>query len=177
MGLGESVPMIAINGKATLPTNYLYPSSLSYVDENENVIEIEVLSDSEYISRLGDDLAKPSLDYPVSNFQNGMIFVNPKAITRIDFIYIRRPITAFFDYVISPTEGIKYLSEGQMYYLLAGEESRTGITTAGTIIASQSKELDFNEEMHPEYMLEILKLMGINLRDVELYQAITQQQQ
>ena len=36
------------------------------------------------------------------------------------------------------------------------------------------KELDFNDEMHPEYLKEMLKLMGINLRDAELYQAINQ---
>jgi len=175
MGHGQSVPMIAVNGLATLPTNYLYPSAISYFNDDDKVIEIEALNDSEFISRLGDELATPTLDYPVCNFQNDMIMLNPKTINRVDFIYIRRPVTAFFDYYISPTDGVVYMPVGTTHLLVSGEEYRDG-TTTGTV-TSQSVELDFNEEMHPEYLLEVLKLMGINLRDTELYQAITAQQQ
>lgn len=176
-GHGQSVPLIANNGFAVLPTDYLYPSSLSYTDETGMVIEIEALSDAEYISRQGDVLASPNADYPICNFQNSALFVKPNSISRIDFIYIRKPITAFFDYYISPTKGVIYVEEGQSYTLQTGEEAPNHpLVSVGQSFTSISKELDFKEEMHPEYIIEKLKLMGINLRDTELYQAITAQQ-
>lgn len=176
-GHGQTVPLIATNGFAVLPTDYLYPSSLSYTDETDMVIEIEALSDAEYISRQGDVLAMPNADYPICNFQNNALFIKPSTINRIDFIYIRKPITAFFDYYISPTKGVIYLEEGQSYTLQSGEEAPYHPTViAGQSFSSFSKELDFNDEIHPEYIGELLKLMGINLRDTELYQAITAQQ-
>ena len=173
-GFDNSVPLIANLGHAVLPTDYLYPSSISFINDYNEPIEIEALTDNEYVSRLNDALAKPDLDYPICNFQNNALYVMPKTITRIDFIYIRKPITAFFDYYISPTIGVVYLPFGVQHPLLAGEEYRDG-TTTGTVTGI-SKELDFNEEMHPEYIMEVLKLMGINLRDTELFQAISEQQ-
>ena len=170
-GYGQTVPLISTTGYFSLPSDYLYPSVISYEYEGKTK-EIEILNDTDFISRKSDVIASPSMRYPIGNFQNGLIWVLPTNISRVDFIYIRKPITAFFDYYISPTNGVVYLEPNTTYTLQSGEEYRTGQTT-GTV-TSQSKELDFNDEMHPEYLKEMLKLMGINLRDAELYQAINQ---
>lgn len=177
MGSGVSVPLQVQNGIAQIPTDYLYPSSLSYSDGSK-IRTIEVLNDASFESRISNPLIFPRVKYPIANFQNAFIRVIPLFINRINFIYYRKPITAYFDYYISETIGIQYLLPNTTHTLLADEvaPNHPTVPPLGTF-TSLSVELDFNEDMHPNYLNKMLELVMTNLRDVEGYKITESQKE
>lgn len=184
MGSPDLMPLqIDSDGIATIPTDFYYPSSLSYKHaENvdcEPVIKkrvIEVLTDAQWDEILNHSIRPPSYKYPVCNFQNGFIRFAPTDLKFADFVYIRFPLIPVYDYYFDSNGAYVYLPQGSTHTLLAGEEGSQGQTT-GTVV-SLSQEVEFDDTNKIDIAGLILQMIGINLREGQLFQyadKVTQQ--
>lgn len=122
---GSSGPLVIdSNGVAIIPDNYIHHSSiwwneykkLSCGKTERRPRPVEVLSDNEWPSRLGDPNVKkrPSKKYPVCKYENGYIQFEPRDLGSVDFKYLSFPASPYFDYDIINSEPV-YLPPGQTH--------------------------------------------------------------
>lgn len=140
MGNGSTQPL-SINsfGRATIPADFMYSSALLYKVVNVNDAQnpgyeynsVEVLTDAEYVERLQDAVVKINKKYPVAVFGNGIIQFYPTDLAWCQFIYLRRPTTAYFDYD---------LVNDELFYLPPGttRKGESVVVSAATINGSQT---------------------------------------
>jgi len=106
---GDDIPLAVVNGKATLPADYMHVSnigSFSYPEggsQGVHVNPVEILNDNLWYNRLGSSINPPSIEYPVVRFMNNYMEVLPIDIKTIDFTYLRKPNTPNFVYTVDPT--------------------------------------------------------------------------
>jgi hypothetical protein len=93
-------------------------------------------------------------------------------ITNVSLSYYRFPNTPVLDYYINTSGVIQFLSEGATHTWTTGETDSTGTvrTTGDPDWTSLTAELEYNEDMHEDFMNEILSRVGIRLHRPELAQ-------
>jgi len=150
MGATSTMPLtVNTSGDATLPTNYVYPSSLRYKyvsgTVNKPGIAIEVLTDAQLGDRLASSIVMPTKKNPVCVFYNTYIKFYPNDLQFVDFTYLRLPNKPVYAYTVDANDNIIYDPDN-------------------------STDLEWGEENHTRIADMILREMGINLRDQELQQ-------
>ena len=93
---GDNPPLVVdTNGEALLPSDFFYPSTLTYkyVKDNGEIVlrEIELLSDKEYNKRLSSFVSRPSRKFPVGNIYGNKIRFYPYTLKFVDMIYLKVP--------------------------------------------------------------------------------------
>jgi hypothetical protein len=167
-------PPLAIDSKgyAQLPSNFYYRTALSYrqffnkKDAPTKVItsKIEVVNDDIWNSKLVSSIDAATEKSPIANFLNTSIRFYPIKNVNVDFSYIRYPINCVFDYYIDTYGAGIYLPQGATYTLKTGEEYPANPTaTAGTIITSQSIEVEFGDLQKIDIISYALFYIGCNL--------------
>jgi hypothetical protein len=177
MGQNDTDPLyIDSAGYATLPSDYYYHSSCSYIEainkpdctpELKPRI-VEVVTDAQWDVIMSSPIRPPSKKYPIMNYQSGFIRFAPVDLKQVSFIYLRYPTTPCYDYYIDAYGGYIYLQEGQKYTLQTGEQGSSG-QTSGTV-TSLSRELEWNEIGKIDIANLVLQHIGINLREGQLFQ-------
>lgn len=186
MGGGSTMPLkVSSSGLATIPTDYMHGSSMYYKKVvgssglNPSITEkiIEELTDSEFSERVGSVL-RTTTKYPVCTYRNGYIEFRPKDINYVEFTYLRKPTTPYYDYYISTSGEEIYLEAGEVHTWATGEVDSSGVThTIGDPnYTSQTFELEFPENTHIAITRLILSKVGINLSDADIYVYSEQQQ-
>lgn len=90
----DTAPLVVVNGKAQLPTDYYYCSTIIYKlvrNTNVKIRLVEVVNDLQWAERLSSSIVTPTLKYPIANFQSDYLRVSPAVIRYLDFIYLRFP--------------------------------------------------------------------------------------
>ena len=134
---------------------------------------LEYISEDEYSDRLGDSILAPSATSPLIFERAGVIVIKPDTITEVNISYFRYPLKPFCDYYIAATTGIKvFLDAAEVRVWATGDIDSSGTThTFGDANwTSLTQELEFNEDLHEEYMLTILSIAGMKLDKVQLAQ-------
>lgn len=180
MGDGVTSPLIInTNGRANIPTDYYYHSSLKYIDVSNAANctpqklprTVRVLTDTEFDAIEGRVITAPTIKYPVCNYQSGFIRFLPKTLKKVDYIYYRYPLTPVYDYYINADGENIYLSEGEQHTLTAGEEGSAGQTyspTSTTTVTSLTQEFEFNDIDKIDIAILILSDIAQNLSDDRL---------
>jgi len=134
---------------------------------------LEYISEDEYSDRLGDSILAPAATSPVIFERAGVIVIKPDTITEVDITYFRYPLKPFCDYYIAATTGIKvFLDAAEVRIWATGDIDSAGTThnLGDPNWTSLTQELEFNEDLHEEYMLTILSIAGMKLDKIQLAQ-------
>lgn len=164
------------DGYAVLPSNFFYPSALSYKYFPNNdctgtykTRKIDVLTDQQWDYVIGSSIRRPTLKYPAANFQAGTIRFSPTNLQRVDFVYLRYPANPVYDYYINADLDHIYLLPGTSHVLVAGEEGSMG-QQPGTSVVSMSVEMEWNYSNRLDILAFILSFLGMNMREGALQQ-------
>jgi hypothetical protein len=139
------VSLISTNGKALFPDDYRYYNSASYLNTKTfREAAFEELSGDEWNWRKSSDLDQPSEEYPACIVRDGFLEIAPLSVKSIRLDYIFTPPAPVYGYTV--TNGRRVYNE------------------------STSTDFVFKEEDIPDLVYRMATVMGIELRDAELYQ-------
>lgn len=86
---------VDVDGRATIPSDYVHVSSVRYND-----LAVEVLSNDVIGNRLQSPIVYPDKKYPICTFYSGYIQFYPKDLGFVNFDYLRMPQTPVWGYTI-----------------------------------------------------------------------------
>ncbi|MFA5409588.1 MAG: hypothetical protein WC343_12530 [Bacilli bacterium] len=131
-------------GVGTLPSTLVYPIAVNGV-YNTSLRNIEIISEEEKNYRIGNMVAPPIEDYPISIIDTS-IRVWPTNVASIDLTYIKQPTKPVYITSVNATSGLNEYS-------------------------GSSTEYEWNEHNHPDLFMEIINLLGIsaNTEDIKKY--------
>lgn len=90
-GRDYPVLLIDVNGYATIPTDYIHYSSISYGKQ-----PVEMLRDAQYQDRLNDSIKYPTKKDPICTIYSGYIQFQPTDMGAVNFVYLRLPATPYW---------------------------------------------------------------------------------
>ncbi len=168
----------ATTGRGTLPTDYYTYSNgtIKYAVTgiaDMTVRPVEFLSNDLYEVR-GTKMGatKPTLKYPIATIRGNEIQVNPKSANEVRLVYIKSCESPKYDYYIDAYGEEQYMPPNTTHNLLTSEVGSAGQTTG--IIRSLTVDFLMYPGMHLKLAAEMLKLIGVNLRDQVLEQYAQQ---
>lgn len=138
MGSPQGTAPLAVNsdGVATLPADYVHFSSSRTLEG----YPVEILTDANYNERLMNPNRTPSIRHPIMTMYSKYLLFTPKDIQQVHFVYLRLPVYAHLAVTVDPTTDVE------------------------TYDSANSKDTEFPEDMHTEYIRRMLMNMGVNLR-------------
>jgi hypothetical protein len=86
---------VDIDGRASIPPDYVHVSSVRYGNKAVEVLSNDVLGD-----RLSSALVYPSEKYPICTFYGGYIQFHPVSLGFVNFDYLRMPETPVWAYTV-----------------------------------------------------------------------------
>jgi len=154
---------------------YSYAFILGAHDSDNNV-EIDFVTEFEYHDRLADSVMVPSASVICAVERASEIVVYPDTISNINISYMRYPDTPFLDYYIDVSGYRQFLAASEIHTWATGEIDSSGTTrTLGeSDWNSFTTELEFEIDMHGDFMNEILSRVGIKLNEPQVTQAAEQ---
>lgn len=173
----ESVTIALGVGDISSLTDYWHATNASHAITGYPIVPIDIVSDVEYQARSFSDLEKPGEMWPILKIVDDTLLVNPSTITSIDFEYLKNPNVPYFDYYIDADDKIQYLTEGQVYTLLANEtytdKEDGSVLTVGETIGvkpaqdanNMSIEMSFPPGERVQVLYIILSKLGISLNE------------
>ena len=168
------------NGWAWLPDNY-YRKSFMFAlgDEVNGEVEkvwVDFCTDYEWGLRQTEYLMAPTLKHPIARLAGWQVQIRPIEITDALFYYLQKPYDPVFDYYYNANGRIVFFPEGT-HTLQAGEIGRQG-EVAGDVIASQNRDLDWNENEQLIIVGMICSKAGVNLKEGQVieYSELYKQQ-
>jgi len=177
-GPSDPGPLSVVNGIAILPKDYVHVDYInySYIDTacsgKVTYPLIDVLTGAQWSNRISSATLNESGKiefYPYCNFQKDYIQFRPKNISFVNFVYWRSPKAPRYDYYIDVNDNIVYMPEGTSHTLLPGETGSAG-QTSGTVFSTTS-QLEWPEDVHPDFANFLLSYIADNLRSQELKQS------
>lgn len=158
---------VAVAGSLTY--TFAYPLGASVVSTSKPV---DFVSEAEYQDRVGDSVMLPSADAPVAMERGGDIVIKPDSVTNINISYYRFPNDPKLDYYIDTNSVIQFLTAGATHTWATGETDSAGTvhTIGDADWSSLTVELEFNEDMHQDFLSEILSRVGIRLKEPQITQ-------
>jgi hypothetical protein len=112
---------------------------------------VEMLSNSDFRSRLSSALRFPSIRRPIATIEDDDFLFAPDSIKKVSYTYIRRPKTPFFDFDVI---------NGQPVYLPPNEFHANGNP-------SLSVELEWFVDVWPEFIERTYQQAAINIKSGE----------
>ena len=151
---GVSPLIIDVNGYTPIPADYDRYSSMTYkmVTNNPDCKPtvknrpVDILTDSQWESRLSNSISKPTLKYPVCNFQDTFIRFMPVNLQMVDFIYLRKPVDPYYATTQDP------------------------LTDEAIYDPVNSVELDWGVSNHLAICWMLLQKIGLNLSEQQVLQ-------
>lgn len=178
-GIHNPLAQVNSQGIYTLPTNYIHYASIGYwyqlieIGQAPQVVEIDVVTEGEWNSRISDAIEAPGKDFlnpPICKFNASDIQFWPKDIQFASFSYLRLPLTPVYDYYYSEAEQPIYLPPGTSHTLTGTEVGSAG-QIAPTVVTSNTVELEFPADTHIDIATLLYQIMAQNLKDPMMYQA------
>jgi len=155
------------------PMDFKHLISMTVVDTNTS---IEIIRDNEKTARiLNSSLSAPTLEFPVALASGQTFQVFPSTVSGVVMLYYRQPrsrnpLTGALDAVAFPS----YVPIGPTL------ENNVSLTTAQNVLlmdVTNSRDFDLPEHYMNEVTSEILKMIGVRLRDNTLAAYGMQQSQ
>lgn len=148
------VPSLIVDGYATLPDDFRYPISAAYTNVasgNAYVVPVEELASSEWVYRLSSELDKPNLEYPAYIMRGkGTMQIAPSTISFIELTYVVNPPNPVWNF--------------------------TAVSGRRVFEETGSVDFLFKEEDISDLVYRIASMLGLEIRDVEAYQATKSEQ-
>lgn len=140
------------NGQGLIPANYIHATSMrfNYITQgpNKKITKVErpivEVDDDKLGDRLISEIVAPTKRHPIATFYNNYIQYHPIDLKTVKFTYLRLPADAVWAF--------------------------TTVSGRPVYDAGNSTDLEWPDDTHNEIIIRILSLVGINLRDQELFQ-------
>lgn len=141
--------------------------------DSDNDVIVDLVSEDEYHDRISDSVMTPSADCICAVERSTEVVVYPDSITNINVSYLRYPNVPFLDYYINDTGYLQFLAAGATHVWATGETDSAGTvhTLGDANWASLTVELEFIEDMHLDFLNEVLSRVGVRLENPMLIQA------
>jgi hypothetical protein len=186
-------PITLSEGIGELPDDYGRLIGEPRFYDGDNTIVTDVVTAIEYSQRSRDALTKPTTTHPVCFIANQnksftttetpvstdtvplALIVKPSNVDNLIYIdYLREPTTPFLDYYVNDTTlDYTYLDEDATGVAVPlGSTYRDG-TAGATSVASQTVDLEWDEDLLPVILGILCQMVGVTLADQNLYQAGT----
>lgn len=154
-------------GRITKPSDFMYYTVMYKTVFSENkrgegkssVNTVDLVSDSELGERLGNALKPPTTTYPISVEYEDYIQVYPQTTGIVDLVYLREPLTPFWNYTISSGEQVYAASGG------TATNPNSGVT------AGNSTDFELPYQFKDELIWTICALLGVTVRQADLLQG------
>lgn len=152
-------------------TTYTYAYFLGASDSDTDFL-IELIEEAEYQDRVGDSILAPSASAPVAMERGDNVVIKPDTVANVNLSYYRFPTDPFLDYYIDVNGAIQFLSAGATHTWTTSEIDSSGTTrtTGQPDWTSLTVELEYNEDMHEDFMNEILSRAGVKLKEGQITQ-------
>jgi len=136
---------------------------------------IDILTDSGLAERRSNMLAPRLSEHPAAVINGTDILIYPTDITAAEFTYLKLPSIPVYDYYLTSYGEQIALAAGQTYTLQTGEIGSAGQTSGS--VSSTTVELEWSPLYHIEFANELLKMVGVNLKDEQVRQYASAAQQ
>mgnify|MGYP003132576551 CR=1 FL=1 len=143
------------SGFMTIPSDYVYLSSISYrrIENNAETgtpdvepIAVEVMSDDNWTGRLNNAIKKPTHEFPVCNFYDKTkVLFSPQDLGSVTFTYLKKITTPVWGYTLDENDNPIF-------------------------DPSSSVDIDLPEILLNDIARVIIGYMGINIREEQLIQ-------
>ena len=157
---------------------YAYAFWVGAHDSDNNVL-VELVTEDEFHDRISDSVMAPAADAICAVERATQVEVYPATINNINISYLRYPTTPFLDYYIDTNNRIQFLAAGATHTWATGEIDSAGTThTLGDADwTALTVELEFIQDMHLDFLNEVLSRVGVRLTKPLLVQASEQWKQ
>lgn len=151
---------------------YAYAYWVGAHDSDNNVV-VELVTEDEYHDRIGDSVMAPAADAVCAVERATEVVVYPASVANINVSYLRYPDVPFLDYYIDTARRVQFLAAGATHTWTTGEIDSAGTThTSGDADwNSLTVELEFIEDMHLDFLSEVLSRVGVRLESPMITQA------
>ena len=167
----EEIQFFEETNDATSVNNnvYVQPTGIHrlgsvYYNYYSDTTEISILDKREYTQQILSPILKPSVNFPIATYQDDKLTVYPEfdtpSASDITFNYIRKPKDVVWAYEIGPL--------GQYIWDGAGG-------TGPFIPTTGSQDFEIGNVFQTEVILEILKYVGVIIKDPQLIQSASQE--
>jgi len=158
---------IAIAGGTTY--TFAYPLGGSDADTD---VPMDVITEAEYHDRIGDSVMAPAADCPVIMERGDNLEIKPDSIVNVNLSYYRYPNDPFLDYYVDVNGLRQWLGAGASHTWVTSEIDSSGTThtTGDADWSSLTVELEYGEDMHMDFLNEILSRVGIRLKEPTITQ-------
>ena len=159
--------LTVLSGRATMPSDYLHFSSAygTYLFGNSGrATPIELVREGEWGERLASEVNKPSKTFPIMKSMGTYFEVYPLGMSNINLTYLKLPLQPWWNYTLSGSTPT--FSNG------------TGITTNPNSGVASGASTDFTvgESAYDSLVQKILRYIGIEIREQDLYVMSRQEQ-
>lgn len=162
---GPDLPLVRIDnkGRAPIPTDYWHPASMSYTqnvvkkcgDVVDKVRVIDIVQEDQRTMRRVTPLMEPTLKHPICTFYKGFMQFDPLRDMFVEFVYLRKPLTPFFDYDIINDE-VVFLPSGATHV-------NSSVAPQGSL--SRTVELELPDDTYEDIVNVMLADYGLAIRD------------
>lgn len=162
---GPDTPLMRIDskGRAEKPSDYWHPASMffSYIDKSgcgeseESYRSVDIVTEDQRPMRLISPLMKPTEKNPIACIYNDFIQFYPLKDRFINFTYLRRPETPFFDYDI--------INDEVVFLPVGGLHSNDSVAPIGSL--SRTVELSLPDDTYEDIVTIMLSEYGLAIRD------------
>lgn len=155
--------LILSSGLVAIPSDYLYFSTAhGYIISNGSgkSVPIDYVNDLEWVERNGSYIDSPDIFNPIMRQVGSNFEVAPQDITQMRMTYIKVPLIPWWNYT-SSSNVLTFVTSG-------GETTNpnSGVT------AGDSTDFTLSDTEFFVLTAKILKYLGIEIRDGELYQLV-----
>jgi hypothetical protein len=180
---------VSATGVALVPADYVKWIDMTFIyDGTER--QVEVLDGFEFDNRKSHATEVPTRKYPIATFGGTTIRVAPKNMQYLNFTYFRKPTVPYYDYcqdaatlneVYMPVGS--YVDQGspgeEDLYNSLGVVIATNVTKPYSPITgktSQTVELEWEDRYHPQFVLRLGAMVGVNIQMADLTQYMEAKQ-
>ena len=155
-----------IDLSADLSDAYAY--FISMITTAENVgrkPKVILVNDDKWESINSSYIGKPTVDYIICRINGNNLDILPSTTGEVNFTYLTFPTQPVYDYYIDADDNVVYLAAGATGVSVpAGGTSSAGVA-GPTNVNSATVELEFSEDYHYEFMINLLSAMGVRSQD------------
>jgi len=162
----KSGSITVLNGKAEKPSDYLHYSQAysNYIFKGSGrVSPIEIVRDDEWAERLASEVNRPTRLFPIMRHIGNSFEVYPAEISNITLTYLKVPSQPWWNYTLSGSTPV-FAETG-------------GVTTNPNSGVTAGDSTDVEVQAFEDLVFKICKYMGIELREQDLYQYSSAEQQ
>jgi len=133
---------------------------------------IELVTDEEYGDRWEDSIVNDDT-IPYATIADNRVHISWHAnINPVEFTYYRFPVTPVCDYYLDVNGVMQFLTAAQVHVWATGEIQSNGVvrTIGDPNYTSLTVELEYNEDLHMEFLWNVLSVCGIKIEQPQIAQ-------